>query len=194
MSDTYDIPGKEKTFDVGDIIVSKTDKKGIITYANDIFLQIADYKEHEVIGKPHNVIRHSHMPRCVFKLLWDTVSSGEELFAYVLNRTKHNDYYWVLAHVTPTFDAKREIIGYHSNRRVPNPEAIKIIAPLYRHLKRVEDAQDTTKKGLAESFNILTQLMKEQEMRYDMFMYKLQQLKTAEDINMTLNMGDHGYD
>ncbi|WP_051609840.1 PAS domain-containing protein [Terasakiella pusilla] len=192
MSDIYKIPGKEKTFSVDDIIVSKTDKKGIITYANDIFLQIADYKEHEVIGKPHNVIRHSHMPRCIFKLLWDTVSSGEELFAYVLNRTKYDDYYWVLAHVTPTFDSNREIIGYHSNRRVPNPEAIKIIAPLYRHLKRMEDSQATTKQGLVESFNILTRLMKEQEMRYDMFMYKLQQLKSSDELQV--NMGEISHD
>lgn len=184
MSDVYKIPGNEKTFPVDDIIVSKTDKKGIITYANDIFLEIADYKEHEVIGKPHNVIRHPHMPRCVFKLLWDTVSSGEELFAYVLNRTKFNDYYWVLAHVTPTFSESGEIIGYHSNRRVPNPEAIKIIQPLYHHLKRVEDAQPTTKQGLAESFNILTQLMAEQQMRYDMFIYKLQQLSSSESMDM----------
>lgn len=184
MSDIYQIPGTEKTFPVDDIIVSKTDKKGIITYANDIFLEIADYKEHEVIGKPHNVIRHPEMPRCVFKLLWDTVSSGEELFAYVLNRTKHNDYYWVLAHVTPTFDDNNEIIGYHSNRRVPNPEAIKIIQPLYRHLKTVEDAQATTKQGLVESFNILTKLMAEQQMRYDMFIYKLQQLDAAGDMGL----------
>jgi len=180
MSDTYKLPGNERPFDKDDIIVSKTDTKGIITYANDIFLEIADFEEHEVIGKPHSIIRHPSMPRCIFKLLWDTVSSGEELFAYVVNKTKNGDYYWVLAHVTPTFGENGEIIGYHSNRRVPNPEAIKIISPLYRRLKEVEDAQSNTKEGLAESFYILTQLMEVQEMRYDMFMYKMQQLETAD--------------
>ena len=181
MSEVYQIPGNERTFDVNDIIVSKTDAKGIITYANDVFLEIADYKEHEVLGKPHSLIRHPEMPRCVFKLLWDTISSGEEIFAYVLNRTKYNDYYWVLAHVTPTYGSNHEIVGYHSNRRVPNREAIKIIQPLYRRLKEVEDAQSNAKEGLKESYKILTSLMEEQQMRYDMFMYKMQTLQSTAD-------------
>ncbi|MDV7340681.1 PAS domain-containing protein [Terasakiella sp. A23] len=184
MSELYQLSGNERTFPVDDIIVSKTDTKGIITYANDVFLKIADYKEHEVIGKPHKLIRHPEMPRCIFKLLWDTITAGEELFAYVLNQTKYGDYYWVLAHVTPTLDTDNNIIGFHSNRRAPNPEAIKIIQPLYRHLKQIEDAQSSSKEGLEQSFNMLIQLMEEQEMRYDMFMYKLQQLKSAEDFNL----------
>lgn len=170
------LSGTERTFDKTDIIVSKTDLKGIITYANDIFLEIADYEEHEVIGKPHSVIRHPQMPRCIFKLLWDTISAGDELFAYVLNRTKYGDYYWVLAHVTPTFDDAGNIIGYHSNRRVPNPEAIKIIQPLYNHLKNIEDANSNAKEGLKQSYQILLDLIREQQMRYDIFIYKLQQL------------------
>lgn len=181
MSDVYQLPGNERTFSKDQIIVSKTDAKGIITYANDVFLEIADYTEKEVVGKPHNVIRHPEMPRCIFKLLWETISSGEELFAYVLNRTKFDDYYWVLAHVTPTFDADGQIEGYHSNRRVPNPEAIKIIHPLYRRLKEVEDAADNKKQGLEESYSILLRLMEEQQMRYDMFIYKMQQLTSADD-------------
>lgn len=173
------LSGTERTFDKSDIIVSKTDPRGIITYANDVFLKIADYEEHEVMGKPHSVIRHPEMPRCIFKLLWDTISSGEEIFAYVLNRTKYGDYYWILAHVTPTFDEQRNIVEYHSNRRVPNPDAIKIIQPLYRHLKSVEDSHANAKEGLKQSYQILIDLMKEQDMRYDMFVYKLQQLDTS---------------
>jgi len=73
--------GQEVHFDRNDLIVSKTNLKGHITYANDIFLDIAGYTEEEVIGKPHNLIRHPDMPRCVFKLLWDTLQSGTEIFA-----------------------------------------------------------------------------------------------------------------
>jgi PAS domain S-box-containing protein len=176
MSEVYTLPGNERTFSNDDIIVSKTDSKGIITYANDVFLKIADYQEHEVIGKPHSMIRHPEMPRCIFKLLWTNIAAGEELFAYVLNQTKYGDYYWVLAHVTPTRDENKNIIGYHSNRRVPNPEAIKIIQPLYRRLKLEEDSFPNTKDGLNASFHMITELMREQNLRYDMFMYKLQQL------------------
>jgi len=85
--------GKEVFFDKDDLIVSKTNLKGHLTYMNDIFLEIAGYKESEVIGKPHNVIRHPDMPRCVFKLLWDKIQSGNEVFAYVVNTTKNGDYY-----------------------------------------------------------------------------------------------------
>ena len=167
MQDLYKLPGQEKTFPSSNFLVSKTDPKGIITYANELFLEIADYEEHELVGKPHSIIRHPEMPRCIFKLLWDTISAGEEIFAYVLNQTKLGDYYWVLAHVTPTFDNEHQLIGYHSNRRAPNREAINIIQPLYRRLKEVEDSHNNKKDGLAESFKILTSLMKEQEMRYD---------------------------
>jgi PAS domain S-box-containing protein len=77
--------GRERTWGDEEIIVSKTDLKGIITYANRTFLNVAGYTEEEVLGKPHNMIRHPDMPRCVFKLLWDTIESGNEIFAYVKN-------------------------------------------------------------------------------------------------------------
>jgi PAS domain-containing protein len=70
--------GHETFFGVDEIIVSKTDLKGIILYANETFLKVAGYSESEVLGKPHNIIRHPDMPRCVFKLLWDTISAGNE--------------------------------------------------------------------------------------------------------------------
>jgi PAS domain-containing protein len=73
----------ERTFREDQIIVSKTNTKGIITYANRTFLEVALYTEQEVLGQPHNMIRHPDMPRCVFKLLWDTLVTGNEIFAYV---------------------------------------------------------------------------------------------------------------
>jgi PAS domain S-box len=100
------LTGVERTFGTDEIIVSKTDPKGRIIYANEVFLRLAGYAESEIIGQPHSIIRHPDMPRCVFKLLWDTVQSGNEIFAYVVNRSKNGDHYWVLAHVTPTFDGQ----------------------------------------------------------------------------------------
>jgi PAS domain S-box-containing protein len=75
--------GVECFFPEDEIIVSKTDLKGLITYANHTFLSIAGYTEEEVLGQPHNIIRHPDMPRCVFKLLWDTLKLRREIFAYV---------------------------------------------------------------------------------------------------------------
>ena len=108
--------GQESPFGADEIIVSKTDPKGRITYANDVFLRVSHYREAEVMGQPHNLIRHPDMPHSIFKFMWQTIQGGEEIFAYVLNMARNGDHYWVFAHVTPSFDALGGIAGYHSNR------------------------------------------------------------------------------
>ncbi|MEK9753939.1 MAG: PAS domain-containing protein [Rhodospirillaceae bacterium] len=77
--------GVERTFEPGDIIVSKTDLTGVITYANRTFCKVAGYDERELVGQQHNIVRHPDMPRCVFKCLWDTIVTGKEIFAFVVN-------------------------------------------------------------------------------------------------------------
>jgi PAS domain S-box-containing protein len=107
------VTGVERFFD--DIIVSKTDLEGKITYANRTFMEIAGFPDDKAcIGQPHNVIRHPDMPRAVFLLLWKTLQSDQEIFAYVINRALNGDHYWVLAHVTPSHDMNNNVIGYHS--------------------------------------------------------------------------------
>ncbi len=165
--------GVERTFAVDDVIVSKTDTKGIITYANDVFLDIAGLTEAQVIGAPHSIIRHPGMPRAVFKLLWDTVSKGEEIFAYVLNMAANGDHYWVFAHVTPTFARDGGIVGYHSNRRVPDRNAIAVIEPLYAQLRAVEEKAPDRARGLQESFAAVVQLLRDKGQSYDEFVFSL---------------------
>ena len=83
--DNLSLTGVERHFDEHEIIVSKTDLKGRITYANDTFLRVAGYRERDILGQPHSIIRHPDMPRCVFALLWQTIEAGREIFAYVIN-------------------------------------------------------------------------------------------------------------
>ncbi len=128
------LTGHERTFAPDEFIVSKTDMNGKITYANGVFLRVADYDEKEIIGAPHSVVRHPDMPRCVLKLLWDQIAAKKEIFAYVINAARNGDFYWVFAHVTPSFDSQENIIGYHSNRRKPDPEKVETIKPIYRKL------------------------------------------------------------
>ncbi len=162
--------GREVFFDNNKLIVSKTNLKGHITYANDVFLEVAGYTEAEAIGRPHSLIRHPDMPRCVFKLLWDTLGAGTEIFAYVVNLAKSGDHYWVLAHVTPSFGPDGAVIGYHSTRRVPNPETVKnIIEPLYSDLARIERAPVNRKDGMAASFQKLLDILAEKNIKYDEF-------------------------
>lgn len=170
MVNNVTLTGVERFFDEDEIIVSKTDLKGRITYANDVFLKVAGFTEKEILGQPHSIIRHPDMPRCVFKLLWDTLEQGKEIFAYVVNRCKNGDHYWVFAHVTPSRDANGNIIGYHSNRRVPDSEIVKeTIIPLYKKLSDVEAGHTNRKDGMHAGFEQVVALLQSQGIAYDEF-------------------------
>ncbi len=167
--------GKEVFFDKDDIIVSKTDLKGRITYANQIFLDIAGYTSKEVQGQPHSIIRHPDMPRCVFKLLWDQLAQKNEIFAYVVNMAKNGDHYWVFAHVTPSFNEEGQVISYHSNRRVPDREVLSNhIIPLYADLKAEEERHSNRKTGMHSAFAALQGLLKGKGVTYDEYIFSLQ--------------------
>lgn len=156
-----------------DLIVSKTDLKGKLTYANESFLEIAGYQLRDVLGEPHSMIRNSSMPRCIFKLLWEKISAGNEIFAYVVNATKSNDYYWVLAHVTASRDVNGAIIGYHSNRRKPSDEAISQIKTLYSALLAEEGKYKNGKESVAASYKMLMDVLAQKGVDYDEFVLSL---------------------
>lgn len=172
-SSTRALTGVERVFGADELIVSKTDAKGIITYANDVFLRVAGYRESEILGKPHNLIRHPSMPHCTFKLAWDRIKSGKEIFAYVVNRTKCGDHYWVFAHMTPSFDTNGTIIGYHSNRRLPSRAAIAAIEPIYRMLCSVEATPPTMREGMAAATEVLLKHLADNHVSYDEFVLSL---------------------
>ncbi len=159
----------EKIMQENDFIVSKTDLKGKITYVNKIFMEMAEYTEEELLGQPHNIIRHPKMPKAVFKYLWDTVVKKEEVFAYVLNKTKDANEYWVYANITASLDDAGKIIGYYSVRRKPNPQALKIIEPLYAQMLEVEKSA-----GVEASFKVLTDILAEKGVSYDEFIVSVQ--------------------
>jgi PAS domain-containing protein len=168
------LTGRERNFSEDEIIVSKTDLKGRLTYANRVFLDIADLGLKQTIGAPHSLIRHPHMPRCVFKLLWERIQSGRELFAYVMNRAASGDHYWVLAHVTPSYDADGAISGYHSNRRVAKKSAVEtVIAPLYGELRAIEENHADRKQGMNVAYAALKDKLIAKGTDYDRFIFSL---------------------
>lgn len=167
------LTGVERTLRDDEVIVSRTDTKGRITYCNRVFMRLAGYDEKFLLGKPHSIVRHPHMPRCVFKLLWDTISSGKEIFAYVVNRSANGDHYWVFAHVTPTFNAAGEIVGFHSFRRNPKRDAIARIEELYKLLREEERKYSNSKEGIQASFNMLVNILQEKGVSYDEFVLSL---------------------
>ena len=157
----------EKTFPNNVLLVTKTDLKGKITYANRAFMQIVDMDENTLVGAPHNIIRHPDMPRIIFKYLWTYLQSGKEIHAYVKNLCADGSYYWVMANVTPSIDnstSSNKVIGFHSSRRLPTPEAMNIIKPLYDSLLRAEKSG-----GIAASEKIMNDLLQEKGVSYDEF-------------------------
>jgi len=165
--------GRERPFGLEEIIVSKTDLQGRITYANDVFQRISGFSEDELLGQPHNLIRHPAMPHSAFLLLWETIAAGEEIFAYVINLARNGDHYWVFAHVTPSFDASGRIVGYHSNRRKPDPEQIAKVEPLYRQLCEIERGAARLKDGMAAAVDHLKKTLAAQGTSYDRFVFSL---------------------
>jgi len=129
------VTNNEVTFSDDDLLISKTDTKGIITYCNEVFMRIAGFEEHELLGKNHNMVRHPDMPPEAFQDLWDTVREGKEWHGLVKNRCANGDYYWVDATVTPDVDARTgRITGYMSARRRATSQQINDATALYKQM------------------------------------------------------------
>ncbi|MGY1601264.1 PAS domain-containing protein [Geodermatophilus sp. SYSU D00815] len=159
--------GVERTFGADELIVSKTDPRGVITYANDVFLRVSGYRLDEVVGQPHNLIRHPGMPRAVFKLLWDTLGARQEVFAYINNLAADGAHYWVLAHVTPSFGPGGAVVGYHSNRRLPSPRAVARVRPVYEQLLAEERRHPNGRAAVEASSRLLERVIAERAPSYE---------------------------
>jgi PAS domain S-box-containing protein len=169
------LTGIERRFADDDVIVTKTDLGGRLTYANRVFLNISSLTEKQALGAPHNIIRHPSMPAVMFRLLWDTIKDGREIFAYVMNRASNGDHYWVFAHVTPSFDQGGSVIGYHSNRRVPDQRVLgSVILPLYAELLKVETEAGSRAKGIEAALARLNAILANKGTDYERFIFSLQ--------------------
>jgi PAS domain S-box-containing protein len=167
--------GRERFFPASELIVSKTDLRGRVTYANGLFCKVAGYRESELIGQPHSIIRHPDMPRSVFRLLWDTIEDRREIFAFVKNMASNGDHYWVFAHVTPSFDVSGQLTGYHSNRRVPDRTILEnTIIPLYAEVLRIERAHVNGKAAVEAGYKALTDFVAAQKVAYEELIFSLQ--------------------
>ena len=165
--------GRLKSFGDEEIIVSKTDLRGVITYVNDVFVRVSGYRQGTLLGAPHNIIRHPAMPRCVFKLLWDTVQAHQEVFAYVLNMSRSGDGYWVFAHVTPSYDVTGVHVGYHSNRRTPYADALQKVQPLYTRLLQEESRHSDRRQAVEAGTVLLNEVLSQSRMDYAQFVFNL---------------------
>ncbi|RMG38654.1 MAG: PAS domain-containing protein [Gammaproteobacteria bacterium] len=141
------ITDREIDFPEGQILVSKTDAKGIITYANPAFVKISGFSEEELLGKNHNIVRHPHMPPEAFKDLWDTVKQGDTWTGLVKNRAKSGDYYWVKANVTP-INLPDGGVEYMSVRTKPTEEEKRFAEQLYADVRAGRAKLPTTESRM----------------------------------------------
>ncbi len=149
-------------------IMSKTDAKGIIEYANDYFVEISEYKEWELMGQPHNIIRHPDMPKIIFKLLWDRLKSKQNIHAVVKNLTKTGKYYWVITDFKWKEDENGNIISYYSRRKAV-PENVKTFMDFfYARLRKIEE-----NSGMEGSGAYLEGYLEDAGKTYDEFILEL---------------------
>lgn len=160
--------GKEIKLDAKKFIVSKTDVKGKIVYGNDYFTEISGYKESELVGSPHNILRHPDMPKAIFYLMWEYLKNGRNIMAVVKNLAKNGDHYWVVT----DFDIKRDNLGkirnYIAFRQAAPKQVVKEIEPLYEKLLKIEQEH-----GMDASFEYLQGFLEEQNKNYDQFVEEL---------------------
>lgn len=132
---------KEVVWDKSRVIMSKTDHRGIIEYANEVFVDVCGYEDYELMGQPHSIIRHPDMPKVLFKVLWENLKLGGNFHAVVKNLAKSGRYYWVVTDFESTKNEDGEITHYFGRRRaVPQEIITNYIEPLYKKLLQIEKA------------------------------------------------------
>ena len=130
---------KEVSWDKSKVIISETDVYGRITDANDVFCTVCGYSREELIGQPHNIIRHPDMPKITFKLLWDNLKLGNNFAGVVKNLAKNGEYYWVITDFEMRRDSMGNITHYIARRKsVPKGVIDNYVTPLYQTLLKLE--------------------------------------------------------
>jgi PAS domain S-box-containing protein len=159
---------KEIKFSKKKFIVSKTDIKGDIIFINKNFSEVSGYSETELIGQPHNILRHPDMPKAVFFLVWKSLLAGNPISGVIKNLAKDGRYYWVIADLETKMDTQGNIKSLVAFRRSPPQDVIDSVTELYRTMLAIEK-----KHGMEQSIIYLQAFLEEQEVTYDEFIAEL---------------------
>jgi PAS domain-containing protein len=153
MSDKLPLTGKERQVKISEIISTRTDPQGLIAFANAAFLQVTGFTSDEVLGKPHNIVRHPDVPRCIYSVLWQSLRDGETFFGVTKNHTKSGDHYWTFGYFHPDIKiGSSEVVGYRSTRKGFHDTQLKqSFDELFSEVRQAELAQpraEQVKAGL----------------------------------------------
>ncbi len=175
---------KSVAWDKTRILKSKTDLKGTIEYANDVFSAVSGYESFELIDKPHNVVRHPDMPKVIFKILWEQIKSGKTTTVILKNKAKSGKYYWTSIEIKTHVDRAGIIDSYSANQKGIDAEIInKFIQPLYKKLFEIE-----TQNGIKSAENYLKGFLEERNRTFEDYTQNI--LKTGKD---SPNTGQKGF-
>ncbi|MBU1667631.1 PAS domain-containing protein [bacterium] len=159
---------EEIKFSKKKFIVSKTDLKGNIVFTNKNFSEVSGYTEAELVGSPHNILRHPDMPKAVFFLVWQTLLAGQPISGVVKNLAKNGRYYWVIADLEPKFNSKGDIVALTAFRRAAPQDVIDATEELYKTMLSIEK-----KHGMEKSLAYLEAFLEEHELNYNEFVDEL---------------------
>lgn len=158
----------EKELKQGDVIVSSTDTRGVITYANKIFCDISEYTKEELYGKSHNIIRDKSVPKAIFKFLWDELHKGKQTIAFIKNITKDKKkFWWVKASIYPV-SKNGQIIHYTSYRTKPTKYAVEQIEKIYQMLCEFEQTN-----SIEKSLELFKNYLKQRNLTYEQFINRI---------------------
>ena len=125
------VPMDKEVLFPGGVMITETDPKGFITYANRRFCNMTGYSRRELVGAPHSLIRHPDMPKEIFASMWDTIKKGQIWRGYVKNIRKDGCYYWVLVYIQPKYDEENRVVGYIAGRKVARRDQVARMEELY---------------------------------------------------------------
>lgn len=153
---------QEVVWDKKSIVMSKTDNQGNIEYANEAFVQVSGYEDYELVSQPHNIIRHPHMPKVIFKMLWENLKEGKNFHGVVKNLAKSGRFYWMITDFEIIRDNRNNITNYIAKRQAMPEDALrKHIEPLYKKLLQIEEIS-----GVDGSEKYLKGFLEEKKMTY----------------------------
>ena len=160
--------GREIKIDKRDMMVSKTDTKGVISYANNAFIRVSGYSKEELIDSPHNILRHPDMPAAIFYLMWKNIKEGKNITAVVKNLAKNGSHYWVITDFDIKWDNAGRVKTYIAFRQSAGKKIVKKIQPVYKKLLEIEK-----EKGIDASTGYLQNMLQEKGITYNEFIEEL---------------------
>lgn len=135
------IPNTEEIVYDGSTMITETNLKGTITYANRKFIQMSGYEKSELIGESHAIMRHPDMPKIIFKEMWEHLKNAEPWKGYIKNLRKDGSYYWAVVFITPKHDENGKMTGFIAAREIPGPQTLESVKETYTRYKIEEESE-----------------------------------------------------